>query len=198
MSLLSFVHINEVWRQRLGSTHTRRWWFRWSGCTDFAWHCARSFRTRVPNDGSEGRFALGTISSPRWGLPIRRGDSPNYYPVLRGINKHVNFVTKSEQVKNYVISVTALRFARPSAMGRSALGSRLPWIQMPEFSCSRACCLHPPIFLFCRSRMAFVSFRNVSGLMVFLPFLKFIIALLATPDRRESSLLENCFASARI
>src|SRR5579864_2315568 len=34
--------------------------------------------------------------------------------------------------------------------------------------------------------------------MVFLPFLKFMTADLATPDLRESSLLENCFASVRI
>jgi hypothetical protein len=53
-------------------------------------------------------------------------------------------------------------------------------------------------FLFCRMWIAFVSFRRVRGLMAFLPFLKFIIALLATPDWRESSLFENCFASARI
>jgi len=46
--------------------------------------------------------------------------------------------------------------------------------------------------------IAFISFRNVRGLMVFLPFLKFMIALLATPDLRESTLLENCFACARI
>jgi len=52
--------------------------------------------------------------------------------------------------------------------------------------------------LFCRLRIAFVSFRNVRGLMVFLPFLKFMIADLATPDLRESFLLENCFASVRI
>jgi len=30
--------------------------------------------------------------------------------------------------------------------------------------------------------MAFVSFRKVRGLIVFFPFLKFMIALLATPD----------------
>jgi hypothetical protein len=53
-------------------------------------------------------------------------------------------------------------------------------------------------FLFCRSWMALVSFRKVRGLMVFHPFLKFMIAHLAAPDRRASSLLENCFASARI
>jgi hypothetical protein len=46
--------------------------------------------------------------------------------------------------------------------------------------------------------MAFVSFRKVRGLMVFLPFLKFMIADLATPDWRQRRLLENCCASARI
>ena len=42
-------------------------------------------------------------------------------------------------------------------------------------------------FLFCRSWMAFVSFRKVRGLIVFFPFLKFLIAHLATPDSREST-----------
>jgi hypothetical protein len=46
--------------------------------------------------------------------------------------------------------------------------------------------------------MAFVSFRKVRGLIVFFPFLKFIIAQLAISDWRESSLSENCLASARI
>lgn len=46
--------------------------------------------------------------------------------------------------------------------------------------------------------MARVSFRKVRGLIVFFPFLKLMIAHLATPDWRESSLLENCFASVRI
>ena len=32
--------------------------------------------------------------------------------------------------------------------------------------------------------------------MLFLPLLKFMIADLATPDWRERSLLENCFASS--
>jgi hypothetical protein len=50
------------------------------------------------------------------------------------------------------------------------------------------------MFLFCRAWMAFVRFRRVRGLMLFLSFLKFIIARLAPPDRRESRLLENCFA----
>jgi hypothetical protein len=45
--------------------------------------------------------------------------------------------------------------------------------------------------------MAFASFRKVRGLIVFLPFWKFIIALLATPDRREQ-LIRKRFASARI
>jgi hypothetical protein len=35
--------------------------------------------------------------------------------------------------------------------------------------------------------MALVSFRKVRGLMVFLPFVKFMIAHRATPDWRESS-----------
>ena len=39
--------------------------------------------------------------------------------------------------------------------------------------------------LFCRAWMAFVSFRKVRGLTVFLPFLKFMIADLATPDWRQ-------------
>jgi hypothetical protein len=39
--------------------------------------------------------------------------------------------------------------------------------------------------LFCRSRIARVSFRKVRGLMVFFPFLKFMIAHLATPDRER-------------
>jgi len=46
--------------------------------------------------------------------------------------------------------------------------------------------------------MAFVSFRNVRGLIVSLPFLKFMIADLATPDWRERRLVENCFACVRI
>jgi hypothetical protein len=45
---------------------------------------------------------------------------------------------------------------------------------------------------------AFVSFREVRGLIVFFPFLKFIIAHLAIPDWRESSLSETCLASDRI
>jgi len=53
-------------------------------------------------------------------------------------------------------------------------------------------------FLFRRTWIAFVSFRNVRGLMVFLPFLKFMIAERAIPDLRDSSLLENCFAWVRI
>jgi hypothetical protein len=67
----------------------------------------------------------------------------------------------------------------------------------PEVICNF---LHFQFFmlLFCRSWIALVSFRKVRSLMVFLPFLKFMIADLATPDRRESSLLENCFASLRI
>jgi hypothetical protein len=52
--------------------------------------------------------------------------------------------------------------------------------------------------LFCRSWIALVSFRKVRGLMVFFPFLKFIIAHLATPDWRQRLLVENCFASIRI
>jgi hypothetical protein len=52
--------------------------------------------------------------------------------------------------------------------------------------------------LFCRAWMAFVSFRSVRGLIVFFPFLKFIIAHLATPDCRERLLVENCIAPARI
>ena len=44
--------------------------------------------------------------------------------------------------------------------------------------------------LFCRSWIALFSFRKVRGLIVFFPFLKFMIAHLATPDRRESSLFE--------
>jgi hypothetical protein len=36
--------------------------------------------------------------------------------------------------------------------------------------------------LLCRLWMAFVSLRSVRGLMVFFPFLKLIIAHLATPD----------------
>jgi hypothetical protein len=46
--------------------------------------------------------------------------------------------------------------------------------------------------------MAFISFSKVRALMLFLPFLKFMIADLATPDWRERRLLENCFASVRI
>src|ERR1039457_1391826 len=53
-------------------------------------------------------------------------------------------------------------------------------------------------FLFCRSRMAFVSFRKVRVLIVFFPLLKLIIAHLATPDWRERRLVENCFPAARI
>jgi len=52
--------------------------------------------------------------------------------------------------------------------------------------------------LFCRRCMAFVSFRKVRGLIVFLPFLKFMIADLGTPDWSERRLLENSFASPRI
>jgi hypothetical protein len=52
--------------------------------------------------------------------------------------------------------------------------------------------------LSCRSWTAFVSLRKVRGLIVFVPFLKFIVADLATRDRRESSLLETCFASVLI
>ena len=42
--------------------------------------------------------------------------------------------------------------------------------------------------LFYRSWMTLVSFRKVRGLMVFLPFLKLMIAHLATPDWRERRL----------
>ena len=45
--------------------------------------------------------------------------------------------------------------------------------------------------------MAFVSFRKVRGLIVFLPFLKLMIADRATPDWRERRLVENFVASAR-
>jgi len=38
------------------------------------------------------------------------------------------------------------------------------------------------MLLFCRLWMAFVSFRKVRGLIVFLPLLKFMIADLAIPD----------------
>jgi hypothetical protein len=51
--------------------------------------------------------------------------------------------------------------------------------------------------LFCKAWMAIVSFRKVRGLIVFLPFLKLLIALLATPDSQERRLLENCFACVR-
>src|SRR5215831_14714968 len=46
--------------------------------------------------------------------------------------------------------------------------------------------------------MAIVSFRRVRGLMAFFPFLKCLIAHLATLDCRERRLVENCFAFARI
>lgn len=36
--------------------------------------------------------------------------------------------------------------------------------------------------LFCRSQIARAGFRKVRGLIVFFPFLKFIIAYVATPD----------------
>ena len=52
--------------------------------------------------------------------------------------------------------------------------------------------------LFCRPWIAFVSFRRVSGLIVFFPFLKCLIAHSATVDWRERSFVENCFACARI
>jgi len=55
-----------------------------------------------------------------------------------------------------------------------------------------------PDFLFCKSWIALVSFRRVRSLMVFFPFLKHLMAHSATLDRRERSLVENCFASARI
>ena len=47
-------------------------------------------------------------------------------------------------------------------------------------------------------RYARVSFRKVSGLIALLPFLKFMIADLATPDWRERPLLENIFDCVRI
>jgi hypothetical protein len=46
--------------------------------------------------------------------------------------------------------------------------------------------------------MAFVSFRKVRGLIVFLPFLNFRIAHSATLDWRDRSLVENSLACARI
>jgi len=54
------------------------------------------------------------------------------------------------------------------------------------------------VFLFCRSWMAFVSFRKVRGLIEFFPLLKLMIAHLATADWRERLLVENCIACARI
>src|SRR5579864_9667616 len=52
--------------------------------------------------------------------------------------------------------------------------------------------------LFSRSWIALFSFRRVRGLIVFFPFLKFLIAHSATLALRERSLVENCLAPARI
>jgi hypothetical protein len=46
--------------------------------------------------------------------------------------------------------------------------------------------------------VAFVSFRRERGLIVFFPFLKFLIAHSATLDWRDRSFVENCFACGRI
>ena len=51
---------------------------------------------------------------------------------------------------------------------------------------------------FCRSWIAIISFRRERGLMVFFPRLKLLIAHSASLDRRDRSLVENCFVSARI
>ena len=47
---------------------------------------------------------------------------------------------------------------------------------------------------FCRSWVAFVSFRKVRRLIVFLPFVNFRIAHSVILDWRERSFVENCFA----
>src|SRR5204863_2613016 len=54
------------------------------------------------------------------------------------------------------------------------------------------------IFLFCRSWIALVSFRRERARMVFLPFLKFLMAHSARPDLRERRFVGNSFACARI
>src|SRR5579864_4780781 len=52
--------------------------------------------------------------------------------------------------------------------------------------------------LFCRSWIALTSFRRERGLIVFFPFLKFLIAHSASAALRESLLVENSFACGRI
>src|SRR5437762_14140177 len=53
-------------------------------------------------------------------------------------------------------------------------------------------------FLFCRSWIAITSLRRERGVIVFFPRLKLLIAHSASLDRRDRSLVENCFVSARI
>src|SRR5512133_535145 len=56
---------------------------------------------------------------------------------------------------------------------------------------------HSRTFLLCRSWIALISFLNERGLIVFSPFLKFLIAHSASPDWGET-LSENSLAFTRI
>src|SRR6266700_91246 len=54
------------------------------------------------------------------------------------------------------------------------------------------------MLLFCRSWIALIIFRRERALIVFFPFLKFLMAHSASPDLRDRRFVENSFAAARI